>query len=46
MKNSILSHIVLAVIVHQVKSFMVTLYNKGALISINSCLTNAQIILN
>jgi len=25
---------------------LVTLYNKGALISINSCLTNAQIILN
>jgi len=24
----------------------VTLYNTGALISINSCLTNAQIILN
>jgi len=26
--------------------FLVTLYNTGALISINSCLTNAQIILN
>jgi len=25
---------------------VVTLYNTGALISINSCLTNAQIILN
>jgi len=26
--------------------FLVTLYNMGALISINSCLTNAQIILS
>jgi len=28
------------------KNDLVTLYNTGALISINSCLTNAQIILN
>jgi len=27
-------------------TYLVTLYNTGALISINSCLTNAQIILN
>jgi len=30
----------------QEKDIKVTLYNTGALIRINSCLTNAQIILN
>jgi len=35
-----------AVFYHLANNVSVALYNTGALISINSCLTNAQMILN